>query len=87
MKKLISIVIITIMFVVWGFASHYEHNYTRQATVVRIDCFETIAKDNAGHYWTFKGSGFKVDDVIALKMYDNYTPNNIHDDIIKGVER
>lgn len=82
--KTISIILAILLIGVWY--SHYEHNYTRKAIVVDISNTDITAKDNSGHYWTFKGYDYSIGDNIVLQMYDNNTPNNVYDDIIKEVK-
>ena len=82
--KIMSIMLTILLIGVWY--SHYEHNYTRKAIVVDVDNTDITVKDNSGHYWTFKGNNYSIDDNIVLKMYDNKTPNNIYDDIIREVK-
>lgn len=86
MKNIKIIVIIIAIFTLCSWCSYCEHNYTRKATVVDTDCIEVTAKDNSGHYWTFKSYDYNEGDNIVLKMHDNNTPNNVYDDIIKGVK-
>jgi ribosomal protein L13 len=85
--KTIKIISITLaILLLCGWCSHYEHHYTRNVTVVDTDCITVTVKDNNGHYWTFKGYNYNAGDNVMLQMYDNNTPNNIYDDIIKGVK-
>ena len=87
MKKIKCIAITMALLLACGWCSHYEHHYTRVGTVTRVECIEITVKDKSGHYWTFKGDGYKVDDTVELKMYDNHTASDIYDDKIVGVER
>lgn len=86
MKKIKIIIIAMVILMLCGWCSHYEHHYIRQATVTDVDCIEVTVKDNSGHYWEFKGYNYNIGDSVVLQMYDNNTPNNIYDDIIKGVK-
>ena len=86
MKTIKTISIILVVLLMCGWCSYYEHNYTRKAIVVNVDCIDITVKDHSGHYWTFNGYGYNVGDSITLHMYDNHTPNIITDDIIKGVK-
>lgn len=86
MKIIKTIAIIIAILIIFGCASYYEHNYTRKAIVVDISNTDITVKDNSGHYWTFKGYDYSIGDNIVLNMYDNNTPNNIYDDIIKEVK-
>lgn len=86
MKKIKIIAIAMLILVLCGWCSHYEHNYIRQAMVINVDCIAITVKDNSGHYWTFKGYNYNVGDKLTLEMYDNNTPNNIYDDVVKGIK-
>lgn len=86
MKKIRIIAITIIILMMCGWCSHYEHHYTRKATVVSTDCIEITVKDSSGHYWTFKGYNYNVGDKLTLEMYDNNTSNNIYDDVVKGIK-
>lgn len=83
MKK---IIIVMVIIVLCSWCSYYEHNYTRQAIVTNVDCIEVTVKDSSEHYWTLMSNNHKVGDTITLQMYDNHTPNNMYDDVIKGVK-
>ena len=86
MKTIKIICIMLAILLMCGWCSYYEHNYTRNAMVVDVDCMYITAKDNSGHYWTFKGYGYSIGDNITLYMYDSHTSNIITDDIIKRVK-
>ena len=84
MKKIImTIAIIT---VVLG-GGYHEHNYIRPNCEVTQVCDGIVsAIDETGEVWDFKASGYKVGDIIDLKMYDNNTSAYIYDDIVKGIK-
>jgi hypothetical protein len=64
-----------------------ERNYTRHnCEVVEVDCIEVGAIDSQGHRWNFKADGLQVGDKVTLIMHDNYTTNDITDDIVEGVK-
>lgn len=86
MKTIKTILIMLIISLLCGWCSYYEHNYTRKATVVEVDCIEVTVRDNSGHYWKFKGYDYNVGDNVVLQMHDNNTMDNVYDDIIKGVK-
>ena len=86
MKNIRIIAITMVILMLCGWCSRYEHNYTRQAIVTDVDCIEVTAKDNSGHYWSFYGDNYSIGDELTLEMYDNNTPNNIYDDVVKGIK-
>ena len=85
MKK---IIIIVLTLASLNGLSRFEHNYTRndckviekQGATVRIE-------DTTGNVWKCNANGFQVNDIVNLKMHDNYTPNQIQDDVIVKVIR
>lgn len=83
MKKiLIAVLVIGALCIV----SHYEHNYTKKGCrVIQVNDGYVTAEDRCGLAWDFKGNGFKVGDMVDLKMYDNRTGNYIVDDVVKDV--
>lgn len=82
MKKIIIAIVVVGIFY-W--ASYYEHNYTREVEVVSVhDCDITVA-DDYGHKWVFIGDGYKVGEIITVRMNTNCTTNMVSDDKIVGV--
>lgn len=83
MKKIIGIIIIIAL--VYG-GCYYEHNYTREeCVVVQVkDGYATI-EDKTGNYWDVLCDGLEEGDIVDLKMHDNYSSNNIEDDIVKDI--
>lgn len=67
---------------VFCWAGNLETHYTRQAVVTSIEEDEIVVLDNSDHVWTFEGDGYKVGDKVILKMFTNYTDDNIYDDEI-----
>lgn len=85
--KIIKTIAITIaILIIFGCASYYEHNYTREAIVTDIECTEITVEDSSGHYWILYGDEYSIGDRVVLKMHDNNTSNYIKDDIIKGIK-
>lgn len=62
-------------------------NYTRKGCkVVEVIGNDVYVVDASGNEWVFKGKGYRVGDIVDLKMNENGTPNNIKDDTIKAVK-
>lgn len=62
-------------------------NYTRKdCKVVEIIGNDVYVVDASGNEWIFEGKGYRVGDIVDLKMNENGTPNNIKDDTIKAVK-
>lgn len=81
MKKIL--IVITIIMAL-GFVGHFEHYYTRGNCVVKYaDEGQAIITDCNGHEWLIERPEQRLyrNDVVILKMHDNYT-NNIKDDVI-----
>ena len=67
--------------------NYTERNYIRyNCKVVEVDCIEVGVVDQQGHRWNFTADGLHVGDTVTLIMHDNYTTNDITDDIVKGVK-
>ena len=67
--------------------NYTERNYTRRnCKVAEVNCIEVIAVDPQGHKWNFTADNLQVGDTVALIMHDNYTTNDITDDIVTGVK-
>lgn len=69
-----------------GIAGHFEHHYNREAEVVEISGDVIIVEDACGFEWEFFGNGFEVGQKVKMRMFTNYTHENIFDDEIKKVE-
>jgi uncharacterized protein YxeA len=87
MKILKTMIILILILITCGWTSYHTHHYSRQATVVDIECIYVTAKDNTGHYWTFDGTGYYVGQEVTLKMYDNHTDNIRDDSVIDVVKK
>ena len=62
-------------------------NYTRKdCKVVKVIGNDVYVVDASGNEWMFNGKGYRVGDIVDLKMNENGTPNNIKDDTIKAVK-
>jgi hypothetical protein len=82
-----AIVVITMFFGVVGFAGNIKHNYIRKdCEVISVSNDLVTVEDVCGYVWEFEGSGYRVGDVITLKMHTNYTHGTIEDDIVTGVK-
>lgn len=83
MKKLL---IILCLLAVLGIAGKAEHYYTRKGQVVSIENGKARIEDTAGNIWVVEGIDLIEGQEVILKMHDNYTTNNIKDDVIKEVK-
>lgn len=79
------VLIITILLATIGVASKAEHCYTRTGKVLSIENGIARIEDTTGNRWTVEGIELTEGQQVKLKMHDNYTINNIKDDIIKEV--
>lgn len=83
MKKII--VIIAIFSMIMGM-SYFEHNYIRQNCEVTQICDGIVTViDETGETWDFIAKGYKVGDIVDVKMHDNYTSAYVYDDEITKV--
>lgn len=71
---------------VLGWAGNLETHYSRQAVITAVKGNEVVVLDNTDNVWAFKGDGYKVGDEVTLKMFTNYTDDNIYDDEIVSVK-
>lgn len=71
---------------VFCWAGNLETHYSRQAVVTSVKENEIVVLDNSDHVWAFEGDGYKVGDKVTLKMFTNYTDDNIYDDEIISVK-
>ena len=69
-----------------GIAGNFEHHYTREAEVVEISGDVVVVEDTCGFEWEFYGEGYEVGQQVKMKMFTNYTHEEICDDEIKKVE-
>ena len=67
-------------------ANYYEHNYTREnCQVIQTGDGIVTVEDSCGLTWDFKGNGFRVGDIVDLKMHDSNTSAYAYDDVVKSV--
>lgn len=87
MKSLCIIMILVIGFVLIGCSMDY---YTRYDCVVySIEDNIITVEDNGGQLWSFiaeDNHNYKQFDRVNLKMHNNYTEDNIKDDVILEVK-
>ena len=87
MEFVVGLVAFCFLFIVLpGIAGYFEHHYTREAEVVEISGDVIIVEDACGFEWEFFGDGFEVGQKVKMRMFTNYTHENIFDDEIKKVE-
>ena len=69
---------------------YIETHYTREdCVVVNIVDDEVIVKDKGDRLWSFyitEDSELEVNDIIDVKMFTNYTDDNIDDDEIVDIK-
>lgn len=82
MKKIMAILILIGLCCLAGY---YEHNYTREVEVINVQGCDVTVADNYGHEWKFFGDGYKVGEIITVRMNTNCTTNTVIDDEITGV--
>lgn len=82
-KKMIMLAIVLTIAVLINYT---EHHYTREVTVVDVDCIEVTVEDRQGHRWSFFGDGYTQGQEITVVMYDNTTDSRIVDDEIIRVK-
>lgn len=83
MIKKIALVVVAI--VVIGLMGMIESTYTREVTVVEVDCIEVTVEDRQGHHWSFYGDDYTVGQEIVVVMNDQHT-SSIYDDTIVDVK-
>ena len=81
MKRIIALVLILISLATSSLAEYYPRAALVTSLDYTADC--VIVTDWAGLEWEFIGiEDWQLDDIVAMMMDDNNTPNNIYDDII-----
>ena len=81
MKKVAITIALIAMF---GFASHMDTTYTREATITNIEDNGIITVvDVNGDEWKFYNYGFHEGDVVKMVMDTNHTTNNKDDAIVE----
>lgn len=91
MKSIIKTMCIIILLAAFVACNYYEHNYTREeCEIIKVSGAIITIKDKGDNVWEWEskdGETFKLGEIVTLKMNDNFTSNNICDDIIKKVEK
>lgn len=85
-KFIISCIIIGLFMLAWGYIESWVQGYQLQA--VCISCNPQLVctfEDENGKIWEITDCYFLVCEPVTLYMHDNYTPSNIHDDIVMDV--
>ena len=87
---LVTVAMFLIVMVGPAIIGHIETHYTREdCVVVNIVDDEVIVKDKGDRLWSFyitEDSELEVNDIIDVKMFTNYTDNNIDDDEIVDIK-
>ena len=91
LEMFIGVVLFLLLFVaIPGVAGNIQTHYTRKdCVVVSITDEGVVAKDKGDRLWSFyitEDSELKVNDTVDLKMFNNYTDNDITDDEVVGVK-
>ena len=85
-----TIAIFLIVIVGPAIIGHIETHYTREdCVVVNIVDDEVIVKDKGDRLWSFyitEDSELEINDIIDIKMFTNYTDDNIDDDEIVDIK-
>lgn len=88
MKRMMSFVIAGLLFIgAPAFAGNIETHYMRTAEVTSVNGSSVTVLDNSDHYWIFEGDGYAEGDKVNLKMFTNYTDDNIYDDEIISIKK
>lgn len=85
MMKKIIIIVLTLASL--NGLSRLEHNYTRTGKVIERQGATIRIADTTGNIWKYDTNDFQVNDIVSLKMHDNYTSNQIKDDIIVKIKK
>ena len=81
-----NLIVITLLIASFCGCSHVEHNYTlKECRVIEASTKGALIEDKSGNTWYFEAEGFKVDEVVNMKMHDNFTSGTNEDDIITKV--
>ena len=85
-----TVAIFLIVMVGPAIIGHIETHYTREdCVVVNIVDDEVIVKDKGNRLWSFyitEDNELEINDIIDVKMFTNYTDNNIDDDEIIDIK-
>ena len=78
---------LVVLFTSLTICGYYETHYTREADVMEVKGDTIVVVDwFSGNSWEFYGDGYKVGDEVKMKMFNNYTDNDITDDEILDVK-
>lgn len=89
MKNIVkTIIIIAVIFTVFGTVGHIETHYTQTGTITQTDnnTEEVTVVDETGNEWAFYGTGYTENDEVKIKFHTNFTDNNRKDDRIENVK-
>lgn len=66
------------------FCGYIENHYTRKATVYTVENNIITFIDEQGNYWKWEEEeeSFVTGESVKLRMFNNYTINEITDDVI-----
>ena len=81
------ILIVAIFIIMPGICGNAETHYNRKGTVIEVQNDVIVVCDESMNVWEFEGDGFSVGETVTMKMFTNYTDNNIYDDEIVKVKR
>ena len=81
------ILLVAIFIIMPGICGNVETYYNRKGTVVEVQNDVIVVCDERMNVWEFEGDGFSVGETVIMKMFTNYTDNNIYDDEIVKVKR
>lgn len=82
-----ALFIFSIFFIAPGIAGNIETHYNRIGIVTATDNMRVVVEDSTGNIWEFEGDDFAKGDKVIMKMFTNYTDDNIHDDEIEAVQK
>ena len=88
MKKTLAAAAVIIIFVLCqGIIGNYETHYTREVYVTEVDGDKITTEDNGGNLWEFySNEEYTIGQKLKLKMFTNYTDNDIYDDEVLDVQ-
>lgn len=78
-----KVFIILSIFAVVGLMGMVESNYTREVTVISVDCAEATVTDTQGNQWTVKDNNYKEGDTLTVVMNDRHTSTVTDDTIVR----
>lgn len=84
---MITVIVILVVFasgIGFGVYTMMNHIYSRDGVVVEVneETNEVIWVDGVDHWWAIEDTeDWMIDDGITVINFDNFTPNNIEDDI------